>query len=135
MAPAEHRGKDPGKARISARVSACFGMSDNAKPRGFPASSRKGFTTISMGGHRHAHPPVGWASAPYSRSTSCLTGAAANSLLVSLGVSDSSQPEGCSVFKHYGVRNECMESGAAYPEVKTRFRNQLSVFTIVADNI
>ena len=28
-----------------------------------------------------------------------------------------------------------MESGAAYPEVKTRFRNQSSEFTIVANNI
>lgn len=54
---------------------------------------------------------------------------------MSLGVSDSSQPEGCSIFKHYRVRNECTESGAAYPEVKTKFRNQLSEFTIMANII
>lgn len=38
---------------------------------------------------------------------------AANSLRVSLGGSDSPRPEGCSIFRHDRVRNECVELGAA----------------------
>lgn len=96
-------------------------LAPDAEPRGFFQLHLGRGSFPQAWEHRSAHVP-GRMGAVTSASPSRN---AASSLTVSLGMRDS-PARGCSIFKHYGGRNECTQSGADYPEVSTRFRNQLS---------